>query len=73
MGGECIQTEYAVLHYPEQEIMEATMDEWFGPKSESDVCLPVGEYRFEESFPPKRRTDTTWEEFTWGFTLTIEE
>lgn len=72
-AGKRIQTEYAVLHYPRQEIMEATIDEWFGPQSESDDCLPAGEYRFEESFPPKLGTDATWDEFTWGFTLTIEE
>lgn len=71
--GERIQTEYTVLQYPEQEIMDATMDVWFGPQSESDVCLPAGEYRFEESFLPKFGTDATFEEFTWGFTLTIEE
>ena len=70
---ECIQTDYTVLHYPEQEIMEATMDEWFGPHSENDVCLPAGKYRFEESFLPKFKTDTTWDEFSWGFTLTIGE
>ena len=72
-AGECIQTEYTVLQYPEQEIMEATMDKWFGPQSESDGCLPVGEYRFEESFTPRFGADVTWEEFSWGFTLTIEE
>lgn len=70
-GGECIQTEYAVLHYPEQEIMEATVDEWFGPQSETEECLPTGEYRFEEPFLPKLRTDASWEEFTWGLTLTL--
>ncbi len=70
---ESIQTEYTLLRYPEQEIAEATMDKRFGPESESDDCLPAGEYRFEESFTSKFVTDTTWEEFTWGFTLTIEE
>ncbi len=49
------------------------MDKWFGPEPESDDCLPAGEYRFEESFPPKRGTDTTWEGFTWGFTIAIGE
>ncbi|WP_231182946.1 hypothetical protein [Haladaptatus sp. DYF46] len=72
-SSECIQTEYAILHYPEQEILDATMDKWFGPKTESDVCLPAGEYRFEESFTPKFRANATWKEFTWGFTLTIGE
>ncbi|REA05084.1 hypothetical protein DEQ92_02015 [Haloferax sp. Atlit-6N] len=72
-AGECIQTEYAVLHYPEQEILEATTDKWVGSQSESDDCLQAGEYRFEESFQPKFGTKATWEEFTWGFTITIEE
>lgn len=30
-SGECIQSEYAVLHYPEQEILEATMDQVVRP------------------------------------------
>ena len=70
---ESIQTEYTLLRYPEQEIAEATMDKRFGPESESDDCLPAGEYRFEESFTSKFVTDATWEELTWGFTLAIEE
>lgn len=72
-AGECIETEYTVLQYPEREIMEATVDEWFGPQSESDVCLPEGVYRFEESFLPKFGTEATWDEFAWSFTLTIGE
>ena len=71
--GEYVQTEYTVLHYLEQEIMEATMDEWVGPQSESDFCLPAEECRFKESFTPKFGRDVMWNEFTWGFTLTIEE
>ena len=31
-AGKRILTEYALLHNPEQEIMEATIDEWFGPE-----------------------------------------
>ncbi|AFK19103.1 hypothetical protein E6P09_09995 [Haloferax mediterranei ATCC 33500] len=71
--GETMQTEYTVLQYPEREILEATTDKWFGPVAESDVCLPAGKYRFVDSFLPRFRTDTTWDEFDWGFTLTIEE
>lgn len=72
-AGECIQTEYSVLHYPEREILEATMDKWVSTRPKDKGCLPAGEHRFTESFVPKYRTDTTWEEFEWSYTLTIEE
>lgn len=72
-AGECIQTEYAVLQYPEQEILEGTTNKRAGPQSDSDDCLPADEYRFEESFQPKLGMETTWNEFKWGFTITIEE
>jgi hypothetical protein len=49
-SGETISTEYAVLHYPEREIMEATTDLWYGSASERDGCLPAGDYRFEQDF-----------------------
>lgn len=70
-AGEYIRTEYTVLHYPEREIMEAAMTKWFGSDAEIQACLSQGDYRFEQSFLPKFRTDVSWEEFTWGFTLTI--
>lgn len=71
--GECVRTEYAVLHYPEREILEATMTNRVGAESEPDDCLLAGDYRFEQSFLPAFGTDASWEEFTWGFTLTIGE
>ncbi|ELZ96821.1 hypothetical protein C440_03568 [Haloferax mucosum ATCC BAA-1512] len=70
---ECIQAEYAVLHYPEREILAATMDTWVSNRPEEMGCLPVGEHRFTESFVPKSRAETTWEAFEWSYTLTIEE
>ncbi|RDI70633.1 hypothetical protein [Halopelagius longus] len=72
-AGERVRTEYAVLRHPEREILAATTDEWVSVRSESDGCLPAGEYRFEESFPPDPRTDAAWDEFEWGFSLDIEE
>ncbi|MFK5602957.1 MULTISPECIES: hypothetical protein [Haloferax] len=72
-AGECIQTDYTVLHYPEQEILEATMDKWVSNRPEDMSCLPAGKHRFTESFAPKVRAETTWEEFEWRYTLTIEE
>lgn len=72
-AGESVTTEYVILDYPEREIMEATMDEWYGPDSDRDRCLPAGEYRFEASYPPKTGTETSWDEFDWGFTVTIAE
>ncbi|WP_233204282.1 hypothetical protein [Halegenticoccus soli] len=72
--GERIQAEYAVLYYPEREILEATMDIWNASSVPSDKgCLLAGEYRFEESFMPRRRRDKHWEDFSWGFTLTLSE
>ena len=70
-AGECVQTEYAVLHYPEREILEAMMDTWVSSRSEREGCLPAGDHRFVESFVPKFRADTTWEEFDWSYTLSI--
>lgn len=72
-AGECIGTEYTVLGYPEREVPEAAMTNWVGADAESDGCLPVGDYRFEQSFLPEFGTDAPWEAFTWGFTLTIGE
>ncbi|ELZ89362.1 hypothetical protein [Haloferax sulfurifontis] len=72
-AGECIQTEYTVLHYPEREILEATMDKWVSNRPEDMGCLPAEEHRFTESFVPKARADTAWEAFEWSYTLTIEE
>ena len=72
-AGECIQTEYTVLHYPEREILEATMDKWVSTRPEEKGCVPAGDHRFTESFLPRARVDTTWEEFNWSYTLSIEE
>lgn len=72
-AGECIQTEYSALHYPEREILDATMYKWVSTRSIDTRCLPPGDHRFTESFVPKIRADTTWEEFEWSYTLTIEE
>ncbi|RDZ48207.1 hypothetical protein C5B86_03910 [Haloferax sp. Atlit-19N] len=70
--GECIQSEYTVLHYPELEILDATMDTWVSTRSTDTSCLPAGKHRFVESFMPGMRTDASWE-FEWGYTLSIED
>jgi hypothetical protein len=70
-AGETVTTEYAVLHYPEREILEARGEVWYGPESEPE-CLPAGEHRFEEVLH-RRTGELSWDEFEWGFTLTLEE
>jgi hypothetical protein len=77
-AGECIRTDYAVLHYPERDIAEATNTVWFGADTETEDCLPARDYFFEESFLSRSVISAfgekeTWREFDWGFTFTIGE
>lgn len=71
--GQRVRADYAVLHYPERAILEATGGTRVEPERDSDDCLPAGTYRFEDRFPPKPTTGATWREFAWGFSLSVAE
>lgn len=81
-AGEYVRTEYALLDYPQREILDANHDEWFGDLPEHDGCLPAGDYQFEDTYhePPEvpadmhgPRSNAMGDSFTWGFTLTLGE
>jgi hypothetical protein len=41
------------------------------PPPGTAACLPAGEYRFEESYPPPVDGEADWVEFRWGITVTL--